>query len=134
MRIRSTAAAGFLLTAGMSLGFSGTAGAADLNCNNFATQQEAQAVYNADPSDPNGLDRDGDGVACESLASGGPAEDGTVTGASQVSTEPAGGIAAGDGSSSPSDASMLPYALGGLAFTAAGGAAMAARRAARAGA
>jgi micrococcal nuclease len=40
----------------------------DLNCSDFATQAEAQAVYDADPSDPNGLDgNDGDGVVCESL-------------------------------------------------------------------
>jgi hypothetical protein len=39
----------------------------DLNCSDFSTQQEAQAVLNQDPSDPNGLDADHDGVACESL-------------------------------------------------------------------
>ncbi|MBA2693109.1 MAG: thermonuclease family protein [Rubrobacter sp.] len=40
----------------------------DLNCSDFATQAEAQAVYDTDPSDPNGLDgNDGDGVVCESL-------------------------------------------------------------------
>src|SRR5688572_11999093 len=132
MRLRSTAAAGLLLTAGLSLGVTGTANAADLDCSNFATQQEAQAVFNADPSDPNGLDSDDDGIACESLASGGTAEDGTITGAAQVSTPPAGGVSAGDGSSSTSDAGVLPYALGGLAFTAAAGAAVAARRSSRA--
>jgi len=41
-------------------------GAQGLNCGVFATQEEAQAVLNADPSDPNGLDPDFDGVACES--------------------------------------------------------------------
>ena len=39
----------------------------DLDCPDFATQEEAQTVYDQDPSDPNGLDEDGDGVACESL-------------------------------------------------------------------
>jgi hypothetical protein len=38
---------------------------ADLDCADFATQQEAQATYDADPSDPNGLDADSDGIACE---------------------------------------------------------------------
>ncbi len=33
----------------------------------FTYQEEAQAVYNRDPSDPNGLDADNDGIACESL-------------------------------------------------------------------
>ncbi len=41
-------------------------GAQGPNCGGFATQEEAQAVLNADPSDPNGLDLDFDGVACES--------------------------------------------------------------------
>lgn len=36
------------------------------NCADFTTQADAQAVLRADPGDPNGLDRDKDGVACES--------------------------------------------------------------------
>lgn len=49
----------------------GTASAqTDLNCSDFSTQQEAQAELAADPSDPHGLDRDGDGLACESLPDG----------------------------------------------------------------
>ena len=44
---------------------------ADVDCIDFATQPEAQAVLDQDPSDPNGLDADGDGVACEELPSGG---------------------------------------------------------------
>lgn len=44
----------------------------EFNCEDFATQEEAQGVYNDDTSDPNGLDRDNDGLACEdSLPSGG---------------------------------------------------------------
>jgi hypothetical protein len=37
----------------------------DLTCSDFASQAEAQAVYDADPTDPHGLDLDLDGVACE---------------------------------------------------------------------
>ena len=37
----------------------------DLDCSDFASQREAQAVFNRDRSDPNRLDRDGDGRACE---------------------------------------------------------------------
>lgn len=50
----------------------------DLDCSDFATQGEAQAVYDADPTDPHGLDADDDGIACESLpsGSGGDGEDG----------------------------------------------------------
>jgi hypothetical protein len=131
---RTTATAGVFITAALSFGFSGTAQAADLNCSDFATQEEAQAVYNQDPSDPNGLDRDNDGIACESLASGGTgqAEDGTAFGGSQVATTPQGAVAAGDGSSATDEGSALPYVLGGVALTAAGGAAFAARRSSRA--
>ena len=35
------------------------------NCDDFATQAQAQAVLRADPSDPNRLDGNRDGVACE---------------------------------------------------------------------
>jgi hypothetical protein len=41
----------------------------DLNCSDFSTQEEAQAVLNGDPGDPNYLDGDGDGIACETLPS-----------------------------------------------------------------
>jgi len=44
------------------------------NCTDFATQAEAQEVYDtcktADNRDRHGLDRDGDGVACQSLPAG----------------------------------------------------------------
>ncbi|MEW2809321.1 excalibur calcium-binding protein [Streptomyces massasporeus] len=43
----------------------------DLDCRDFAFQEDAQAVFDADPSDPNRLDEDqgrDDGVACEALA------------------------------------------------------------------
>jgi hypothetical protein len=45
----------------------------DLNCEDFATEAEAQATLDADPSDPNNLDGDDDGFACEDfgLPSGG---------------------------------------------------------------
>ena len=40
----------------------------DLDCSDFATQAEAQQVYNQDTSDPHGLDGSPqDGMACESL-------------------------------------------------------------------
>ncbi len=37
------------------------------NCSDFARQKEAQAVLDAFPNDPHRLDRNKDGVACESL-------------------------------------------------------------------
>lgn len=43
----------------------------DLDCEDFATQEEAQAEFDLDPSDPNNLDADNDDMACEdSLPSG----------------------------------------------------------------
>lgn len=54
---------------------------ADLNCDDFETQPEAQAELDRDPSDPHGLDGDGDGVACESLPGGAPAGAGGETSA-----------------------------------------------------
>lgn len=128
MRRSTTAAAGVLFTAALSLTFSGTAQAADRDCPDFPSQAAAQAAFNADPSDPERLDADGDGQACEEQAyaptSGGAA-------APQVTNRPSGAVAAGDGSSASDASSPLPYVLGGVALTAAGGAAFAARRTAR---
>ncbi|MYS95196.1 MULTISPECIES: hypothetical protein [Streptomyces] len=43
----------------------------DLDCRDFSFQEDAQAVFDADPSDPNRLDEDqgpDDGIACEALS------------------------------------------------------------------
>lgn len=131
MRMRSTAAATVLCGALLSVGFAGTANAADLDCSDFSTQAEAQAVLDADLSDPNNLDSDDDQEACESLPGAGGSqavsEDNTVLGGGQVAARPQGAVAAGDGSAAEAGSS-LPYVLGGLAFAGAGGAAVAARR------
>lgn len=59
----------------------------DLDCSDFDTQEEAQAVYDADPSDPHGLDgADGDGIVCESLPSG---KAGSASPSPEVSEPPA---------------------------------------------
>jgi hypothetical protein len=68
------------LSGALVVAMAGTALAADdLNCSDFAFQEEAQAVLDADRSDPNRLDggADGpaDGVACESLPSRGAGRD-----------------------------------------------------------
>jgi cobalamin biosynthesis Mg chelatase CobN len=89
---RTTAAAGVLFTAALSFGFSGTANAADTyNCPHFVSQADAQAVYNADPSDPHGLDGNPgpsytgvQGVACEDHDY--VANPGTVTSAMALGT------------------------------------------------
>lgn len=59
---------------------------ADLDCADFATQAEAQATYDADPSDPNGLDADSDGIACEENAGGGRPGDRTGLGTATRAT------------------------------------------------
>ena len=40
----------------------------DLDCADFTSQADAQAELRADPTDPNGLDAEDDGVACETFA------------------------------------------------------------------
>lgn len=44
----------------------------DLDCADFASRAEAQAVLDADANDPNDLDADGDGLACNELISSPP--------------------------------------------------------------
>jgi LPXTG-motif cell wall-anchored protein len=63
-RMRASLALLSLLAIGLFAMPSGAA-AQDLDCADFSTQAEAQAELNSDPSDPNGLDADNDGQACE---------------------------------------------------------------------
>src|SRR4051794_34848194 len=120
-----------VLTAAVSMPLTGTALAVDLDCADFPNQAAAQVVLDADPADPNGLDSNANGVACEAYGYTGVA----ASTADQVAVRPEGGVAAGDGSSAgratSAQGSPLPWVVGGLAFAAAGGAAVAARRAAR---
>ena len=77
------------VSAGFALFTFAPAGAGGLNCDNFSTQEEAQAELDRDPSDPNGLDAHpgpadgndqagGDGITCEDLPRGGGPSNGTV--------------------------------------------------------
>lgn len=86
--------------------------AADLDCGDFASREEAQAALDADPSDPNRLDGDDDGIACEA----------------QVADKPSGGVDTGGLSGNPDSGSEsgLLIALGGL--TLAGATAVVVRR------
>jgi len=122
MRSRRNAAAGVLAT-GMLVLLAGPASAAvDLNCEDFPSQADAQVVLDANATDPNNLDADDDGQACEEF---------TYDTSGQVPTTPAGGVSTGDGSTTDSDAGVLPLVVGGLGLAAAGGSAFAARRTAR---
>jgi Excalibur calcium-binding domain len=93
MRVRTTAAA-IVLAAVATLPLAGIANAQwpDRDCNDFATQQEAQAAFDNSSGDPYRLDEDNDGKACEWLPSG---SDTTVSG--QVRYVPQGGLDTGDG-------------------------------------
>ncbi|BFV55335.1 hypothetical protein KCMC57_up04390 [Kitasatospora sp. CMC57] len=146
MRIALAAGAALLISsAGLPL--AGVAHAQDRDCPEFQTQPEAQAVFNMDRSDPNGLDADHDGIACESLPAGlpaaaapsggaspgaaaspaGPAN--TATPAPLVPPAPAphGAVAAGTGPAE-SGSTTLAFSLGAAAALAAGGAVAVRRR------
>jgi hypothetical protein len=67
MRIRNITVAA-VLAAGATLPFAGIAAAQqpDRDCSDFASQAEAQAAFDSRPGDPERLDADGNGIACES--------------------------------------------------------------------
>ena len=81
----------------------------DLDCPDFTSQEQAQGVYDSDPSDPNGLDREGDGIACE-----------TSGGSGVSSSAPEDGVATGAGGTAGLESKDL-FAYGGLALAGAGG-------------
>jgi hypothetical protein len=75
------------------------------DCDDFATQQEAQSIYSQDTSDPYDLDgNDDDGKACEDLPSG------------SSSTSPFTGSAPSSGSAEPSGAAAVQYQYGESGF------------------
>ncbi|MFC8722633.1 excalibur calcium-binding domain-containing protein, partial [Kitasatospora sp. NPDC057198] len=76
------------------------------NCSDFATQPQAQAELNADPSDPNHLDADNDGIACEDLPAGtaGGAASASAAPSASASASAAASASAGAASASPSTA------------------------------
>ncbi|MEV1293611.1 excalibur calcium-binding domain-containing protein [Pseudonocardia sp. NPDC049635] len=117
MRLRTLPAAALLAVAA-TVPLAGAAFAQDRDCADFASQADAQAALL--PGDPDRLDADNDGVACESYDYGAAS---TTTGeaATQVTATPVGGVEAGGGA-----ADVLPMALGALA--AGGVGALAARR------
>ena len=115
---------------------------ADRDCDDFSTQAEAEDALDADPSDPERLDADDDGEACESSTYGDEVEtepaavsspgsdDGSEHDSAGATTThaspeyPVGGVEAGDGSA-PSDETPFLLASGLLAATAVGGATVA---------
>ncbi|MCI3278281.1 excalibur calcium-binding domain-containing protein [Streptomyces cylindrosporus] len=67
---------------------------ADLDCNNFTYQEDAQAVFNSLPGDPYRLDEDNDGIACEWLR-----HRSSTTSTASPTTAPLRGVNAGLGGS-----------------------------------
>ncbi len=90
-----------LLVLGATLGLVSRVGtpaaAQDLDCNDFPTRADAQAAYDADPSDPYDLDGDNDGVPCAVISSGGaiydPGEDSALPAANAPTAVQAGTFA-----------------------------------------
>ena len=100
--------ASFALPMTASAGLS-SSGSSDLNCGDLS-KSDAQAELDADPSDPNGLDADNDGEACD---------DSSSDASSDASTDeyPRGGVQSGGGSTATGGTSPLPLVLSGGAFT-----------------
>jgi hypothetical protein len=72
LSVLAAAVSGALVVAMAGTALAGAALAADgLDCSDFDVQEEAQAILDADPSDPHRLDGGADGVACEALPSRG---------------------------------------------------------------
>ncbi|EOD58568.1 excalibur calcium-binding domain-containing protein [Amycolatopsis vancoresmycina] len=108
----------------------------DKDCSDFQYQEEAQAVLDATPGDPNGLDRDKNGIACESLPH--RPRPGTTTptakqpapataakkpanGTGQVKVKPVGGVATGGGEPEDDVPGVLVLSGTLLAATVSGG-------------
>lgn len=62
-----TGAAGLLFALAATVPSAAPAHAQDRDCGDFVFQEDAQAVFDADPRDPHRLDADNDGIACEAL-------------------------------------------------------------------
>jgi hypothetical protein len=124
MGVRTTVAA-TVLAAALCFPMAGVAAAQDLDCSDFATQEAAQAVYNANRTDPFDLDRDNDNRACERLPNGSYEDntDGGTTPTKGVETG-AGGTAdlvtAAEDTADDGSGPLLPLGLGGVALAAAG--------------
>ncbi|WP_247706926.1 excalibur calcium-binding protein [Streptomyces liliiviolaceus] len=98
----------------------GTAHAQDLDCRNFTYQEDAQAVYDQDRSDPNRLDEDqgpDDGIACEVLPRRTAALTTPASPSAPSSVLPTLGARAGVGGASASHPSGWDIAIGACLTT-----------------
>ena len=99
----------------------------DRDCADFDSQAEAQAALDDDPSDPERLDADDDGIACESFGYADEVEtvpaavtehESAPTTQDSAPAYPVGGVEAGDGSAPASVPDLLTYGLLGSAAVA----------------
>lgn len=137
MRVKSVllasavAGAALIPTSGMAYA------APDKDCPDFSTQAEAQAYYDAHPGDPDRLDRDKDGQACEDsgLPPGSDSDaDSSADTPSDTSSDapamPKDGVKAGAGGlAEDGSPTALPIGFAAAAMFAAGGAVVLRRRA-----
>jgi hypothetical protein len=134
MKIRTLAASLALGTAAM-LPLAGVASAqpGDRDCSDFATQAEAQEALDSTSGDPERLDEDDDGIACETLpagsSGGGSARDESASDESasddsdeddhnnhdQDTAVPRGGVETGDGTATGDVAEPAVIALSAMA-------------------
>jgi hypothetical protein len=98
---RPTVALALVLAA--LLGLQAGAAGQGLTCASFADQAGAQMTLDQDPSDPNGLDADADGVACEDYAYQAPPPTST-----DVSTDDSGGTDVNDTSGGSGQTVIIP--------------------------
>ncbi len=108
-----------VVTATASPAFAHTGGG-DLDCADFATQAAAQAELNENPGDPHGLDRDNDGIACETHFGMGDGGDGDADEDEDNGAAPQAGVDTGAGGTATSTDLALPLGAVGLAFLAGG--------------
>ncbi len=102
------------------MGFTVSTSAQDIDCPGLSFE-EAQAILAQDPNDPNGLDRDNDGVACENNASDGGSQSGDTddTDDTETSELPSTGVGSSLTEADGQSAGLylgLSMLLGGLAY------------------
>ncbi|MEC3977951.1 excalibur calcium-binding domain-containing protein [Amycolatopsis sp. H20-H5] len=111
--VTAAVAAGFALAGPAPMVFAQVSAATDLNCSDFQYQEQAQAVLDSNPADPNHLDADKDGYACESRF-GEPKKSG------QVKVKPVGGVATGGGEPDSGNGVLLVAGASTAALASAG--------------
>lgn len=114
MRLRPLATCLLTFTTAAAIGTAAAAQDGDLDCADFDSQQEAQDVLDGDPSDPNNLDADDDGVPCESFfdGDGGDTADDSSADGDDEMVMPTGGVATGGGGTAPGGTNQTPALIG----------------------